>query len=585
VEEWKMDNDENQLKEKSLAKSPTGIQGLDEITKGGLPEGRPTLIYGGPGCGKTLFAMEYLVKGLTDFGEPGVFITFEEAEHELIENFASLGFDLEKYIDQEKLYLDYIHIERNDIEETGEYDLEGLFVRMNHAIESIGAKRIVLDTIGALFSGFTNESILRAEIRRLFRWLKEKGLTTIITGETGNKTLTKHGLEEYVSDCVIRLKHSARNQVYTRQLRIVKYRGSNHETNEFPFLIDDKGISILPITSLALDPPISNERVSTGIPQLDNMLGGKGFYRGSSILVSGTAGTGKTSLCAYMADAACSRGEKVLYLSFEESKQQIIRDISSIGIDLQHWVDKGLLHFHSERVSIYGLEAHLSIVHKLIRSLEPDLVLIDPINSYLTGDNKLEAKSMLIRLTDFIKSKNITGYFTNLTSAAGAEEDTDMDISSLMDVWILLRDIEQDGERNRGIYILKSRGIANSNQIREFKITPDGVKLKDVYIGPEGVMTGSARLIQERIDQENYRKLDEEIERLELQLKRQEKATKAQMELKKIQLKTDKIKTARKIEELKRQRNQMDITRKVISESRKSEQRENQTNGKKDESK
>ena len=560
----------NRQSHQDLPKARTGITGLDAITNGGLPRGRPTLVFGSPGSGKTLFGLEFLARGAREFDEPGVFIAFEETEKELAQNTESLGFGLEELIQGGQLNIDHIHVERNEIEETGEYDLEGLFLRLKHAIESVGAKRIVLDTIEVLFSGFSNKSILRAELRRLSRWLKDNDLTAIITGERGKENLTRHGLEEYVSDCVIMLKQSAREMVYTRHLRIIKYRGSVHETNEFPFLIDDEGISILPITSLGLDHPISNERVSTGIPELDEMLGDKGFYKGSSILVSGTAGTGKTSLCAHMADAACSRGEKVLYLSFEESSQQIIRDINSIGLDLKQWVDKGLLKFHSERVSLYGLEAHLTIIHKIINTFRPALIIIDPLNSYVSGNNIMEAKSMLIRLTDFIKSKNITGFFTNLTNPAIPEETTNMDISSLMDVWISLRDIEQDGERNRGVYILKSRGIANSNQIREFLITSQGVKLKDVYIGPEGVMTGSARIIQEQVDDERHQELDQEIKRLEMELDRKQKALQARMELDEIQLETDKMETNRKIEELKRKRKHMDRTRQKISKSRKS---------------
>ncbi|HMA61231.1 MAG TPA: circadian clock protein KaiC [bacterium] len=553
-----------------LSKAPTGITGLDDITNGGLPRGRPTLVFGSPGSGKTLLGLEFLARGAQEFDEPGVFIAFEETEKELNQNTESLGFGLEGLVQDKKLLIDHIHVERGEIEETGEYDLEGLFLRLKHAIESVGAKRIVLDTIEVLFSGFSNKSILRSELRRLSRWLKDNGLTAIITGERGKENLTRHGLEEYVSDCVIMLKQSARDMVYTRHLRIIKYRGSVHETNEFPFLIDDDGISILPITSLGLDHPVSDERVSTGIQNLDEMLGGQGFYKGSSVLVSGTAGTGKTSLCAHIADAACSRGEKVLYLSFEESSQQIIRDINSIGIDLKQWVDKDLLKFHSERVSIYGLEAHLTIIHKIIKSFSPAMIIIDPLNSYVSGNNIMEAKSMLIRLTDFIKSKNITGFFTNLTNPAIPEETTNMDISSIMDVWISLRDIEQDGERNRGVYVLKSRGIANSNQIREFLITSQGVKLKDVYIGPEGVMTGSARVIQEQVDEERHDKLDQEIERLEMELDRKQKALKSRMELDEIQLETDKMETYRKIEELKRQRKHMNRTRQKISKSRKS---------------
>jgi len=552
----------------TLEKARTGIRGLDDITSGGLPLGRPTLVSGSAGSGKTLIALEFLVRGAALFDEPGVFMAFEETEQELIQNVAALGFDLKKLIADKKLHIDYVHIERSEIEETGEYDLEGLFIRLNQAIESVSAKRVVLDTLEVLFSGFSNTSILRAELRRLFRWLKNKGVTAIITGERGESALTRHGLEEYVSDCVILLEHVERNHIYTRRLRIVKYRGTKHETNDFPFLIDDDGISILPITSLTLDHAVSDERISSGITALDDMLGGQGFYRGSSILVSGTAGTGKTSLCGHMADAACRRGEKVLYLSFEESSKQIVRNLGSIGIDLNQWEQEGLLQFHSERVSIYGLEAHLTLIHKFINAYEPAVVILDPINAYLSNDDELEAKAMIVRLIDYIKSQNITGFFTTLTSAARVDETTDINISSLMDSWLLLRDIEENGERNRGLYVLKSRGIANSNQIREFLITSNGVQLKDVYLGSTGILTGSSRLVQELIDDEEEMKLAEKIKELEHELERKQKTMQTQIELAEMQMKSDETDIRYRIDELKRQHKRMGLKRQDIQASR-----------------
>jgi len=552
----------------TLEKARTGIRGLDDITSGGLPLGRPTLVSGSAGSGKTLIALEFLVRGAALFDEPGVFMAFEETEQELIQNVAALGFDLKKLIADKKLHIDYVHIERSEIEETGEYDLEGLFIRLNQAIESVSAKRVVLDTLEVLFSGFSNTSILRAELRRLFRWLKNKGVTAIITGERGESALTRHGLEEYVSDCVILLEHVERNHIYTRRLRIVKYRGTKHETNDFPFLIDDDGISIFPITSLTLDHAVSDERISSGITALDDMLGGQGFYRGSSILVSGTAGTGKTSLCGHMADAACRRGEKVLYLSFEESSKQIVRNLGSIGIDLNQWEQEGLLQFHSERVSIYGLEAHLTLIHKFINAYEPAVVILDPINAYLSNDDELEAKAMIVRLIDYIKSQNITGFFTTLTSAARVDETTDINISSLMDSWLLLRDIEENGERNRGLYVLKSRGIANSNQIREFLITSNGVQLKDVYLGSTGILTGSSRLVQELIDDEEEMKLAEKIKELEHELERKQKTMQTQIELAEMQMKSDETDIRYRIDELKRQHKRMGLKRQDIQASR-----------------
>jgi circadian clock protein KaiC len=481
----------------SLPKTPTGILGLDEITFGGLPKGRPTLICGSAGCGKTLLSMEFLVHGAMKYNEPGVFIAFEETEEDLRKNVASLGYDLEDLSKRKKLVIDYVHIERSEIEETGEYDLEGLFVRLGYAIDSIGAKRVVLDTIEAIFAGLPNPSILRAELRRLFRWLKEKGVTAIVTGERGDGALTRHGLEEYVSDCVVLLDHRVREQISTRRLQIIKYRGSMHGTNEYPFLIDEHGISVLPITSIGLKHKASSERISSGVLRLDAMLGGKGYFRGTSVLVSGIAGTGKSSLAAHFIDAACRRGERCAYFATEESPDLIVRNMRSIGIDLTPWLKKGLLRFDSTRPTFHGLEMHLLRMHKLVTETKARVVVVDPITSYISLGDTLEVKSMLTRLIDFFKANQITALFTSLTEGGSALEQSEVGISSLMDTWILLRPMESNGERNRGIWILKSRGMAHSNQIREFLITNHGIDLVDVYLGPEGVLTGSARAAQE----------------------------------------------------------------------------------------
>jgi circadian clock protein KaiC len=480
-----------------LEKCPTGITGLDEITKGGLPKGRPTLICGSAGSGKTLFAMEFLMRGALDYGEPGVFMSFEETPEDLAKNFISLGFDLHDMMSRGLIATDHIYIDRSEVEETGEYDLEGLFIRLGHAIDSIGAKRVVLDTIETLFSGLSNTAILRAELRRLFKWLKERGVTAIITGERGEKLLTRYGLEEYVADCVILLDFRIQEQLSTRRLRIVKYRGSSHGSDEYPFLIDESGLSILPITSVGLTYPVSSERIATGVPKLDAMLEGKGFYRGSTILVSGTAGTGKTSLAATFAVAACRRGERCLYFAFEESPSQIIRNMSSIGIDLTHWVKKGLLDFHSARPSLYGLEMHLLTFHKMVNEFQPQVFIVDPISNLTAAGTATEVKSILTRLVDYLKMKNITTFLTDLTHFAGRLEHTSEEISSLIDTWLLLRDIELNGERNRGLYILKSRGMAHSNQIQEFLLTNQGIDLIDIYTGAGDVLTGSARATQE----------------------------------------------------------------------------------------
>ncbi len=524
-----MKRKEVQAKRKVLPKSPTSIQGLDEITGGGLPKGRPTLVCGGAGCGKTLFAMEFLVRGATQHNEPGVFISFEETEKELTANVASLGFDLDSLVERKKIWLEHIHIERSEIEQSGEYDLEGLFIRVHHAIESIGAKRVVLDTIESLFSGLPNPLILRAELRRLLNWLKRKGVTTIITAERGEGTLTRQGLEEYVSDCVILLDHRVNDQSSIRRLRIVKYRGSTHGTNEYPFLIDEDGFSVLPVTSLGLNYSSSAERISTGIPRLDTMLSGKGYFRSSTMLVSGTAGTGKTSIAAQFAEAACKRGERVLFFTFEESPSQLMRNMLSIGIDLEPWVKKGLLQFHATRPTLYGLENHLTTSIKLINKFEPNIVIVDPINGFMVGENQTEVKTMLLRLVDFLKMKQLTAFFTSLTSETENLSIPDVDISSLIDTWLLVRDLEIGGERNRGLYVLKSRGMAHSNQIREFRLTNHGIELLDVYVGSEGVLTGSARLSQETKDDAEQLLRQQEIGTKQFGLERKRDAMEAQI--------------------------------------------------------
>jgi len=504
----------------ALAKAPTGIEGLDEITLGGLPKGRPTLVCGSAGCGKTLLGMEFLVRGVRQFGEAGVCLSFEERTSDLVENVASLGFDLQDLIDRKKMVIDHVQVDRSQIEETGEYDLEGLFVRLNYAIDSVGAKRVLLDTIESLFAGLSNESILRAELRRLFLWLKEKGVTAIITGEKGEGTLTRHGLEEYVSDCVILLDHRMTDSVSTRRLRVVKYRGSTHGTNEYPFLIDERGFSVLPLSELDLNHTVSSQRLSSGVPALDEMLDGRGFYRGSSVLISGTPGTGKTSLAASIVLAAGNRGERSLMFAFEESESQTVRNMKSIGLDLEPLIKKNLLVYEASRPTMYGLEMHLVRMHKAIREHDPSMVVIDPISSLMLAGDPREARNTMLRMVDFLKQRGITGVFTNLVGDASEQEQTEISISSLIDTWILLRDIEIGGERNRGLHVLKSRGMAHSNQIREFILTPSGIELQPVYIGPSGVLTGSARVALEARDKAEEMARQQEAERRKLEYER-----------------------------------------------------------------
>jgi len=542
-----MKKQENRLRRHTLPKSPTSIQGFDEITGGGLPKGRPTLVCGGAGCGKTLFAMEFIVRGATQHNEPGVFMSFEETEKELAANVASLGFDLNDLVKRRKIWVEHIHLERAENEQSGEYDLEGLFVRIHHAIETIGAKRVVLDTLESLFSGLPSPLILRAELRRLLTWLKMKNVTTILTAERGEGFLTRQGMEEYVSDCVILLDHRVDDQSSIRRMRVVKYRGSTHGTNEYPFLIDEDGFSVLPVTSLGLSYASSRERISTGIPRLDTMLTGKGYFRCSTVLVSGTAGTGKTSMAAQFVEAACKRGERVLFFTFEESPSQLARNMRSIGINLEPWEKRGLLRFHATRPTLYGLETHLTTIIKLINTFKPDIVILDPINAFVSGDNKTEVKAMLLRLVDFLKMKRITAFFTSLTSSGENIEITDVYISSLIDTWLLLRDIEIGGERNRGLYVLKSRGMAHSNQIREFKLTEHGIELLDVYVGSEGVLTGSARLSQEIKDETEQTFRQQEIARKQIALEHRHEAMEAQIVLLRSEFAAEEIEALRGI--------------------------------------
>ncbi|TKD12567.1 circadian clock protein KaiC [Polyangium fumosum] len=512
-----------------LKKTPTGIKGFDEISVGGLPRGRTTLVCGSAGSGKTLFAMEFLVRGATEHVEPGVFLAFEETAVELTQSVASLGFDLDTLIARKLLAIDYVHVERSEILETGDYDLNGLFVRLAYAIDSVGAKRVVIDSLETLFSALGDEAILRSELRRLFRWLKDRGVTAVITAERGDGTLTRHGIEEYVSDCVILLEQRVHERVATRYLRVVKYRGTMHGTNEYPFLIDAGGISVVPVTSLGLEHNASEERMSTGVPRLDAMLGGKGIYRGSSVLISGTAGTGKSSLAAHVVHNACRRGERCLYFAFEESQGQFVRNMRSIGVDLQPWLDQGRLLFKASRPTLFGLEMHLANMHRLVESFEPSVVVIDHVTNFSMVATTFEVRAMLMRLVDFLKSRGITAIFTSLTAGSGALEETDVGISSLMDTWLLVQFLEGSGERNRGLYVLKSRGMAHSNQVREFHLSDHGIDLLDVYVGPAGVLTGSARQVQEAQERADAITRQQATERKQRELARKRAQVEAQI--------------------------------------------------------
>ncbi len=551
-----------------VAKAPSGIRGLDEITFGGLPQGRPTLVCGGAGSGKTLLALEFLARGAIEFDEPGLFVGFEETAEELSANIASLGFDLEKLVTAKKLYLDHVKFDHVHTVEAGEFDLEGLFIRLGRAIDLIGARRVALDTIESLFARLPNPVVLRAELQRLFRWFKDRGVTVVMTGERGGGLHTRSELEEYVSDCVIKLDHRVVDGVSTRRLRIVKYRGSAHGTNEYPFLIDDSGISVLPITSLGLEQQVSYERISTGIPRLDMMLGGEGYYRGSSILLSGTSGTGKSTVAATFADATCRRGERCLYLAFEESKSQIIRNMRSIGLDLEPWTVSGKLRFVPLRPASSGLETHLNSIHRQVGEFQPDAVVIDPISSFMHSGSPIEAGNVVLRIVDFLKSRQITAVLTNLVAGGTPEKATDLNISSLIDTWLLLREVELGGERNRVIDIVKSRGMAHSNQMREFRLTDQGIELVDVYRGSEGVLTGSMRLAQEAKELASGERLLAEVERKKSLLDSKRRLTMSRIDALRLDFETEEQEIQAAIEEaeqrkdsLKRERVEMSVSR------------------------
>ena len=552
-----------------LKKTLTGIQGLDDISGGGLPTGRTTLLCGGPGCGKTLLGLEFLVHGAEEFNEPGVLIAFEESTEEVTRNVASLGYDLKALSDRKMLFMDHVRIDPSEIEETGEYDLEGLFVRLQNAVDIVGAKRLVLDTPEALFTCFSNTNVLRSEIQRMFRWLKDRGLTAVVTAEKGVGTLTRYGFEEYISDCVILLDHRISEQITTRRMRIVKYRGTSHGADEYPFLINESGISILPVTSLVLEHKVSNKRVPTGIADLDQMMGGKGYYQGSTILVSGTAGSGKTTLAAEFADAACRRGERCLFIGFEESGSQVFRNVASVGVELDQWVKKNLLFYRAWRPTHFEMEMHLFRIQQLVQELKPQVVVVDPVTNLGINSSQREARSLLMRVIDFLKETGITALFTSLIKGGHFAEATEESISSLIDTWILLRDAEYNGERNRCLYILKARGMAHSNQLREFVMTSHGIKLLPVYVGAGQVFMGSSRLAQEARDQAEalVRKRERDLRREQLERKRA--ALRAQIDVMKAELAAEVQQMEQTVRQEHQRKKSLDIEHKEMAFSRK----------------
>ncbi len=530
---------------KGISKSPTGIDGFDDLTLGGLPTGRPTLVCGSAGCGKTLFASTFLLNGAREFDEPGVFVTFEERPVDIVNNVASLGFEMDRLIDEGKVWIEHIAVDPAELAEIGEYDLEALFLRLELAIDQVGAKRIVLDTIESLFSAFTNPAILRAEIRRLFDWLKDRGMTTVITAERGDGSLTRQGLEEYVSDCVLLLDHRVHNQISTRRLRIVKYRGTAHGTNEYPFLIDEDGFSVLPVSSLGLNHKVHEDRISSGVPDLDAMLTGGGFHRGSSVLLSGVAGSGKSSLAACFADAACKSGERALYFSFEESAAQTVRNMRSIGVELKQWLDSGTLRHIAARPTFYSLEMHLAVMLREVQRFKPSLVVLDPISAFMGSADALEVQSMMLRMVDFLKSNGITAVFTHLMHSQDGTAETDVGLSSLMDAWILLLNREVNGEFNRELYLLKARGMSHSNQVREFIMSDDGIRLLTPYLGETGALTGSARKSEEAKARRAEVARRVEVQRLAEAIDTRRRKAKAEIEALQAEIEADEIELRR----------------------------------------
>ncbi|MCK8781688.1 circadian clock protein KaiC [Rhizobium sp. NTR19] len=553
---------------KGITKSPTGIDGFDELTLGGVPTGRPALVCGSAGCGKTLFASTFLLNGARQFDEPGVFVTFEERPVDIINNVASLGFEMDKLIDEGKIWIEHIAVDPSEVAEIGDYDLEALFLRLELAIEQVGAKRIVLDTIESLFSAFTNPAILRAEIRRLFDWLKDRGMTTVITAERGDGTLTRQGLEEYVSDCVLLLDHRVHNQVSTRRLRIVKYRGTAHGTNEYPFLIDEDGFSVLPVSALGLNHKVYDEPISSGIADLDAMLSGGGFHRGSSILLSGVAGSGKSSVSACFASAACARGEKALYFSFEESAAQSVRNMRSIGVDLQPYMDTDMLRHIAARPTFYSLEMHLAVMLREVQRFGPSLVVLDPISAFIGNADQLEVQAMLLRMVDFLKSNGITGVFSHLMHSQDGATETDVGMSSLMDAWILLLNREANGEFNRELYLLKARGMSHSNQVREFVMSDTGITLIPPYLGEGRALTGSARRAEEAKLRRAELARRAEVERLSESVEKRRRQAQAQIEALQDEMQADEAELNRLRLEEENYRAQLEADRALMEQSR-----------------
>lgn len=554
---------------RAIAKCPTGIPGLDEITRGGLPRGRPTLVAGGPGSGKSVLAMDFIMRGILEHREPGVFVSFDERPLDVARNAASLGFDLKQLEGRKKLVVDHISMNKPELK-TGDYDLEGLFIRLERSIRAVNAKRVSLDSLDALFSGPFDDSVLRPELRRLFDWLKAKGVTALITSERGKGELTRHGLEEYLSDCVILLDQRVEQDISTRRLRIVKYRGAGFGTNEYPFLIDEQGVTVMPITSRALRHGVSKERVSTGIARMDAMLGG-GYWRASAILMSGTAGTGKTTLASHFADAMCNRGERCLYFSFDEAPDQIRRDLLSVGINFEKWEKRGLLRIESLRATTQGLEEHLHLITQKVRSFKPAAVIVDPITGLLPLAPMYASHSMLTRLIDFLKGEMITTFFTSLTEGQGAPERSGLGVSTLIDTWLVVRDIESNGEKNRGMFIVKSRGTNHSHQVREFLLTDRGVQLVDVYVGPAGLLVGAAGMSQLAQEKAENMEKHQDIVRKRHALEAKRKAFEKQMDATRASYDAEENEALRSFSEMEKRRKTLISDRTSVAAYRKAD--------------
>ena len=542
----------------------TGVKGLDDVLGGGIPQGHAMLLVGKPGTGKSILSMEYLLHGIELHKENGVYISFEESEKQIISNAASFGWKFEEMVKKNKLAISYIDMQPEQMRTVGDYDLSALILRVKGAIKKVNARRVVIDGINNLLSTFDDERIIRSDLLRLIREIKEVNATIFITGERGHDSWSKMGFEEYLADGLMHLDNRTDGNYQTREIQVVKCRGINHYTGKSPFIINSEGMSIRPLITADFDYKVLKSRVSTGIADIDNMLGGKGLYRGSTVYITGPSGAGKTSISSSFANGACSRGERALFLAFEESSDQIIRNMKSIGLSLDKWVNEKLLYFYTARATTNSLEGHLDNIMTMVREVEPTCVVLDPISAFRPIANENETKLMLIRLNDYLRARKITTVFTALSSDGEYSEHADVQLSSIADTWIVVRIMDYKGERNNVMQLMKSRGMSHSRQMKEMYFTGNGLKLQNVYQGPEGVLTGAAR-----IGQEKYEKLKEarnviEIDKNRKKIERKKSLLEASIEALKHEYEEELEALHAAIEEAEEQNSKIKETRKEI---------------------